>query len=74
MSTAISNSSTLSNVFCCGQCHDSVALTETPAGEIVYECTNPACQKVVSVDCPEALAIIRDVVLKLPVRQMRAAA
>ncbi len=66
---AVLNCTTLSEVFCCGICHDSVAITETYAGELCYECTNPACKKTVSIDCPEALAIIKDVTLKLPIRR-----
>lgn len=57
---------TYSEVFCCGNCHDSVAITEAPGGDLIYQCSNPACQKAVSVNCPEALALIEDVVLKLP--------
>lgn len=61
---------TYSEIFCCGNCHDSVAIEETMGGDLVYQCSNPACQKAVSVDCPEALAIIEDVVLKLPVKKV----
>lgn len=64
---------TYSEIFCCGNCHDSVAIEETQGGDLVYQCSNSACQKAVSVDCPEALAIIEDVVLKLPVRKVAAA-
>jgi hypothetical protein len=66
MSHTSGHSTTLSHVFCCGQCHDSVALIELPGGDLGYECTNPACAKTVHVDCPEALARIEDVILKLP--------
>lgn len=60
---------TYSEIFCCGNCHDAVTIQETQGGDLVYQCTNPACQKAVSVDVPEALAIIEDVVLKLPVQK-----
>lgn len=60
---------TYSEIFCCGNCHDAVMITETPSGELVYQCSNPGCQKAVSVDCPEALALIEDIVLKIPVRR-----
>jgi hypothetical protein len=63
------NSITLSEIFCCPNCHDSVALIEQIGGDLTYSCTNPACGKSVSVDCPEAMAVIKDVVLKLPVRR-----
>jgi len=59
----------ISHVFCCGICYDSVAIVEQPGGDLTYSCTNPACGKSVSVDCPEALAIIEDVILKLPIRK-----
>jgi len=55
--------------FCCAQCHDSVRIEELPGGDLAYCCKNAACQKAVSVDCPEALALIEDVVLKLPVKR-----
>lgn len=57
---------TYSEIFCCRVCHDAVLICETPGGDLVYACSNPACMKVVSVDCPEALAIIKDIALKLP--------
>lgn len=61
---------TLSEAFCCGVCHDAVAITETYAGELCYECTNPVCKKTVSIDCPEALTVRADVTLKLPIRRI----
>jgi hypothetical protein len=68
------NCTTYSEIFCCGNCHDAVMICEAQGGDLVYACSNPACQKVVSVDSPEALAIIKDVALKLPVRRSRNAA
>lgn len=60
---------TYSVTFCCGMCHDSVAIIEAPGGDLIYQCSNPECQKAVSVDCPEALALIEDIALKLPIRK-----
>jgi hypothetical protein len=60
---------TYSEIFCCGNCHDAVRIEETMGGDLVYQCSNPACQKAVSVDCPEALALIENVTLKLPIRK-----
>lgn len=60
----------LSEIFCCGVCHDSVAIIEQRGGDLTYECTNPTCGKTVSVDCPEALVLIEDVTLKLPAREI----
>lgn len=54
-----------STIFCCGVCHDAVALVETPAGEQCYTCSNPVCGKAVHVNCPEALAVIADIPAKL---------
>jgi hypothetical protein len=64
---------TYSEIFCCGNCHDAVHIAELQGGDLAYICTNPACQKCVSVDSPEALALIEDVVLKLPIRRETAA-
>lgn len=60
----------LSEIFCCGECHDSVAIKEQQGGDLTYECTSPTCGKVVSVDCPEALALVEDVTLKLQTREV----
>ena len=60
---------TYSEIFCCGNCHDAVRIEETMGGDLVYQCSNPACQKAVSADCPEALALIENVTLKLPIRK-----
>lgn len=60
----------LSQIFCCSECHDSVAIVEQFGGDLTYECTNPACGKVVSIDCPEALALVENVTLKLPTREV----
>lgn len=60
----------ISEIFCCGVCHDSVMIKEQQGGDLTYECTNPACSKVVSVDAPEALTLIEDVTLKLPAREI----
>jgi hypothetical protein len=63
---------TYSEIFCCGNCHDAVRIEEAQGGDLVYQCSNPACQKAVSVDCPEALAVIENVTLKLPVKRAAA--
>lgn len=65
---------TYSEIFCCGNCHDSVTIEETQGGDLVYQCSNSACRKAVSVDCPEALALIENVTLKLPVKKVAAPA
>lgn len=56
-----------SQTFACNSCYAPVALAETPAGELVYECQNPRCQRCVSVDCPESLALVEDVAIELQV-------
>lgn len=53
-----------SQTFACGECNSPVVLTQTPAGELVYECQNARCQKCVSVDVPEALALVEDVTIQ----------
>lgn len=71
----MSTSYTYSNHYCCGQCRDTVAITEAAGGDLIYQCSNPACQKAVMVGCAEeALARIEDVTLKLPVRKVKVAA
>ncbi len=65
----MATSYTYSEIFCCGNCHDAVTIEELPGGDLAYCCKNAACQKAVSVDCPESLALIEDVVLKLPVKR-----
>jgi hypothetical protein len=55
---------TYSELFVCGNCHSPVHVTEAPGGDLIYQCDNPACQKAVSVDCPEALALVEDVTIQ----------
>jgi hypothetical protein len=56
----------VSQVFCCNSCGAAVALVEQLGGDLTYECQNRRCQKVVSVDCPEALHVRET--LELPTR------
>jgi hypothetical protein len=59
-----------SQVFCCNTCHSPVALVVQIGGDLTYECVNPRCQRVVSVDCPEALALVEDVTLELHAKEV----
>lgn len=65
---------TYSELFCCGICHSPVHICEALGGDLIYQCANTACQKAVSVDCPEALALIEDVTLQLHDREVKARA
>ena len=47
----------VSKVFCCNTCGSEVALVEQLGGDLTYECQNRRCQRVVGVDCPEALHV-----------------
>ena len=57
---------TTSQAFCCNTCGSDVALVEQLGGDLGYECKNRRCQRVVSVDCPEALHLRET--LELPIR------
>lgn len=58
--------STTSRVFCCTSCGAPVALVVQLGGDVTYQCQNACCQRVISVDCPEALQVRE--FLELPVR------
>src|SRR4051812_17491621 len=58
---------TLSEVFCCGTCHSSVAFIAQIGGDLSYECQNPRCRRTIHSDCPEALGMLEDVI-ELPDR------
>ncbi len=62
----------ISEIYCCQTCYAPVALTETPAQEMIYECQNPRCRRCVHVDCYEALALVEDVTLILHANEIRA--
>jgi len=57
---------TTSQHFCCGSCGAPVALLPINADDLAYCCQNVRCQRVVSVDCPEALHLRET--LELPTR------
>jgi hypothetical protein len=46
---------TTSQYFCCGSCGAPVVLLSINTDDLAYCCQNRRCQRVVSVDCPEAL-------------------
>jgi hypothetical protein len=56
----------VSQAFCCNTCHSPVALVVQMGGDLTYECMNVKCQRVVSVDCPEALTLVENVTIELP--------
>src|SRR4051812_28468567 len=57
MSSTFPNFTTVSAIFCCAVCEDSVDLIVLPGGDLAYECVSPTCGKTVHVDCPEGLKI-----------------
>jgi hypothetical protein len=65
MSRTYTNLTTCDSL-CCGICAAPVALTVQIGGDLTYECSNRRCQKVVSVDCPEALGLMT--VITFPTR------
>lgn len=62
----------ISEIYVCQTCYAPVALTETPAGEQCYCCTNARCRRCVHIDCYEALALVEDVTLILHASEVRA--
>jgi len=56
----------VSQHFCCGSCGAPVALLPINANDLAYCCQNRYCGRCVSIDCPEALAILEP--LELPAR------
>jgi hypothetical protein len=64
MSSAYTNDTTISQVFCCRECGSPVALNVLPGGDLAYECVSPRCCKTVHVDCPEGLAVIDEEALE----------
>jgi hypothetical protein len=57
---------TTSQPFCCNTCGAAIALELINADDLAYVCQNRRCQRVVSVDCPEALHVRET--LELPTR------
>ena len=64
----------VSEVFACGICGAPVALIALPGGDLAYECQSPRCRKAVSVDAPEALALVEDVAIELPAPRVKVVA
>jgi hypothetical protein len=52
-----------SEVFCCAECHDRVTLVLLPGGDLGYQCVSARCGKTVHSDCPEALALLDDIIV-----------
>jgi hypothetical protein len=53
----LSPNSTTADHFCCNTCGGEVAIVVQPGGDITYQCQDQRCERVVSVDCPEALQV-----------------
>jgi hypothetical protein len=57
---------TTSERFACSTCGAPVALLPINPDDLAYVCQKAACGRAVSVDCPEALAIVEPVTLSQP--------